>query len=296
VADWLDLTSLYCFVTAARLASFRSAARACHLSPSAFGERIRRLEETLEVNLFARTTRTVKLTPAGEHLLPRAQQALDAAEACFATADVLPHYSLTLGTRYELGMSWLAPELERLERLRAGRTLHLTFGDSEELLRAAKRGEIDAVVTSSRLAVTGLRYAPLHEETYKLVAAPALLEKNSFRHSRDAASHRLIDASEDLPLFRYLLDAGSAKSFWAFGDTRYLGTIAAIRQRVLDGGGVAVLPEYFVRKDIKRRKLRVVLPSHKIQSDWFRLVWRTQHPRETELEEMAEELRKRPLR
>jgi DNA-binding transcriptional LysR family regulator len=106
----------------------------------------------------------------------------------------------------------------------------------------------------------------------------------------------LIDASEDLPLFRYLLGAGSAKSFWAFGDTRYLGTIAAIRQRVLDGGGVAVLPEYFVRKDIKRRKLRVVLPSHKIQSDWFRLVWRTQHPRETELEEMAEELRKRPLR
>src|SRR5690606_32829803 len=294
--DWLDLTSLNCFLTAAKLASFRGAARACHLSPSAFGERIRRLEETLEVSLFVRTTRSVKLTPAGEHLLPRAQQALDAAEACFATADVSPSYSLTLGTRYELGMSWLAPELEHLERLRAGRTLHLTFGDSEELLRAAKRGEIDAVVTSSRLAVTGLRYAPLHEESYKLVAAPALLNQNAFRHPRDAASHRLIDASEDLPLFRYLLDVGSAKSFWAFGDARYLGTIAAIRQRVLDGGGVAVLPEYFVRSDIKRRKLRVVLPSHKIQSDWFRLVWRTQHPRETELEEMAEELRKRPLR
>ena len=296
MAEWLDLTSLNCFVTASKLASFRGAARACHLSPSAFGERIRRLEETLGVELFARTTRTLKLTVAGEHLLPRAQQALEAAEACFATTEVSPRYSLTLGTRYELGMSWLAPDLERLERLRAGRSLHLTFGDSEELLRSAKRGEIDAVVTSSRLAVTGLHYAPLHEETYRLVAAPGLLNRNPFRHPRDAASHRLIDASEDLPLFRYLLDAGSAKSSWAFEDTRYLGTIAAIRQRVLDAGGVAVLPEYFVRTDIKRRRLRVVLPSHKIQSDWFRLVWRTQHPRETELEEVAEELRKRPLR
>ncbi len=296
MADWLDLTSLNCFVTAARLANFREAARACHLSPSAFGERIRRLEETLGVGLFARTTRTIKLTPSGEQLLPRAQHALDAARACFETSDASPSYALTLGTRFELGMSWLAPTLEQLERLRPGRTLHLTFGDAAELLRSVKRAEIDAVITSSRLAVTGLRYAPLHEETYKLVAAPALLDRTPFRQPRDAAAHRLIDIGEDLPLFRYLLDAGSAKSFWAFGEMRYLGTIAAIRQRVLDGGGVAVLPEYFVRDDVKRRKLRVVLPSHKIQSDWFRLVWRAQHPREAELEEIAEELRKRPLR
>ncbi len=292
----LDLVSLHCFVTAARLNSFREAARACHLSPSAFGERIRRLEEQLSAELFQRTTRSVALSPTGERLLPHAQRALEAADACYDALGAAAEFSFTLGTRFELGMSWLVPQLDSLAQSTPGRTLHLMFGDSPELLRAVARGEIDAAITSSRQAISGFSYAALHEEHYRFVASRALLAKHGFESPRDAAQHRLLDAGEDLPLFRYLLDAGSKKTLWKFKSTTYLGTIAAIRQRVLEGDGVAVLPEYFVRQDIAKRRLQVLLPSRKIPSDWFRLVWKLGHPREDQLQELADQLRQSPLR
>jgi len=77
-----DLESLRCFAQAARQQSFRRGAKACALSPAAFGERIRRLEDQLGAPLFTRTPRRLALTPEGERLLPRAQRLLDEAERC----------------------------------------------------------------------------------------------------------------------------------------------------------------------------------------------------------------------
>jgi DNA-binding transcriptional LysR family regulator len=296
VREPLDLTSLECFVTAARLESFRGAARACHLSPSAFGDRIRRLEEQLGVPLFARTTRHLALTPAGERMRASAERALDSARACYDAVGAKSNYTLTLGTRYELGMSWLVPAIDALEAALPGLTAHLYFGDGKDLLRALDHGEADAVITSSRLAVSGFRYALLHEEHYRFVASRSLLKRNPFTSPEHASRHRLLDVSEDLPLFRYLLDAGSAKTVWDFQSVVVLGTIAAIRQRVLDGAGVAVLPEYFVRDDLRTRRLGVLLPQRRLQPDWFRLVYKARHPREAELQALADLLRARPLR
>jgi DNA-binding transcriptional LysR family regulator len=122
------------------------------------------------------------------------------------------------------------------------------------------------------------------------------LKRNPFTSPEHASRHRLLDVSEDLPLFRYLLDAGSAKTVWDFQSVVALGTIAAIRQRVLDGAGVAVLPEYFVRDDLRTRRLGVLLPQRRLQPDWFRLVYKARHPREAELQALADLLRARPLR
>jgi DNA-binding transcriptional LysR family regulator len=60
----------------ARLRSFRAAAAEVGLSPTAFSRTIGVLEDQLGVQLFARTTRSVSVTPAGERFLARAQPAL----------------------------------------------------------------------------------------------------------------------------------------------------------------------------------------------------------------------------
>jgi DNA-binding transcriptional LysR family regulator len=60
----------------ARLRNFRAAAVEIGLSPTAFSRTIGLLEDRLGVQLFARTTRSVALTAAGERFLARAQPAL----------------------------------------------------------------------------------------------------------------------------------------------------------------------------------------------------------------------------
>ncbi len=288
-----DLQSLRCFEAAAVQGSFRAAANAVALSPAAFSDRIRRLEEDLGVVLFQRTTRQIGLTPAGEKLLPQARVALAEARRCVELAHdgVAPPFELTLGTRFELGMSWLIPALDPLAEARPERLLHLHFGDTPHLMAALAQGRVDAVVGSMRLTKAHLSTALLHEEGYRFVGTPSC----QLRSWRDAERLALVDIGPELPLFRYWQDGVPASQVWEFAQIQYMGTIGAIRARVLAGAGVAVLPDYFVEADLEAGRLVELLPEYRPASDWFRLVWRSGHARERELRELAESLRALPL-
>ena len=99
-----------------------------------------------------------------------------------------------------------------------------------------------------------------------------------------------------MPLFRYFLDARAPDEVWAFDRVQLLGGIAGVRARVLEGAGVAVLPLYYVRRDVAQGRLKRLLPATKLPSDWFRLSWRSGQPREDELRQLASELAQIPLR
>lgn len=294
----LDLQSVRCFLSAVRSPSFRAGAKSVHLSPAAFGGRIQQLEQALGVILFERSTRSVVLTEAGERIVLLAERLFEQ-ERAFREAAVdpvaTPPFELTIGTRYELGLSWLLEALEPLQRERPERTLHLYFGDSSDLLPRVRTRRIDALVSSARVSEAGLEYAPLHEEAYVFVGAPAYLAKTPLRRAADATSHALIDTHADLPLFRYFLDVVPPEPAWAFDRIERMGTIAAIRARILGGHGVAVLPRYFVRDDLKAKRLRTILPRLRLKRDMFRLIWRAGHPRSRELRRLARALRAVPL-
>jgi LysR family transcriptional regulator, glycine cleavage system transcriptional activator len=291
----MDLDSLRCFEVAATTLNFRAASARVYLSPAAFSDRLRRLEEDLGAVLFERTTRKVTLSEVGRRLLPIAREMLEG-EARLKAVGREPGkdtpFELFVGTRYELGASWLCPALKDLARQRPERTVHLYNGDTPDLLQRLERGDVDAIVASMRLTSPNLTYAALHPEEYVLVSARAGL-----RRREDASAHTLVDVSRDLPLFRYFLDALPHAEPWPFAKVEYLGGIGNIRLRVLDGERrVAVLPKYFCRGDLAAKRLVRVMPSVKLRSDSFRLVWRKDHPRQAELLKLAEALRSHPLR
>ncbi|MBM3872594.1 MAG: LysR family transcriptional regulator [Verrucomicrobia bacterium] len=82
----LDSRRLLAFATLARIGSFTLAAKELHLTQSAVSHAIKALEDELGLRLFERRGRRVALTPAGEHLLIRAQRIL--AEMQDARADL----------------------------------------------------------------------------------------------------------------------------------------------------------------------------------------------------------------
>ena len=98
-----------------------------------------------------------------------------------------------------------------------------------------------------------------------------------------------------MPLFRYFLDVHDQVDPWSFPHIEYLGTIAAVLHRVLEGAGVAVLPQYFISEQVKEGSLTVLHSSLGLGREAFRLVWREGHPFESEIKELAAELRARPL-
>lgn len=66
-----EFSQLQVFVAAAERGNFREAANHLGLAPSTMSQTIRALEDRLDVRLFNRTTRSVRLTTEGEALLQR---------------------------------------------------------------------------------------------------------------------------------------------------------------------------------------------------------------------------------
>ena len=293
-----DLLNLRCFEAAARSESFRAAARHVALTPAAFGVRIKALEDQLGVALFARTTRSVMLTSEGAALLPQARKVLVEAGECVRVVQGRasgPPIELTIGTRFELGLSWLQPGLAELAEKLPHVILHLYFGSGPDLLSRLRDMTIDCAVTSARLPDPLLDSAPLHEERYCFVASPELLARLPLARSRDAARHVLLDVDADLPLSRYLREAPSLRAPLQFAGHRYLGLGEAIRRSTIAGDGVAVLPEYMVERDLDEGRLVRILRRVELLRDHFRLVFRSDDLRRERFSELAAALRERPL-
>ncbi|MCW0214828.1 MAG: LysR substrate-binding domain-containing protein [Pseudonocardia sp.] len=83
----MDVRSLRYAVTLADTLHFGRAAQAHHIAAQPFGRRIQALERELGTPLFARTSRRVALTPAGERFIPRARQVLVQLDALVEQAE-----------------------------------------------------------------------------------------------------------------------------------------------------------------------------------------------------------------
>ncbi len=294
-----SIESLRCFAAAARLLNFRAAARAVALTPAALGQRIQRLEDELDVRLFQRTTRSVTLTEGGLALLPVAERCLTAARDCVRAArgeTGPPPMELTIGTRQELGMSWIVPQLDGLAQRFPMIDFNLYFGSGPDLILRVRSLEIDCAVTSSRFTDPKLDAVRLHREDYVFVGATSLLKARPFSCEEHAADHTLLDVGAGLPLFRYLRDAMGGGDRLHFRRIMRLGGTEAIRARVLAGAGVAVLPRYLVKKDLAARSMRRILPAIEPLHDWFRLIFRADDARRSVYESLAATMIEAPLR
>ncbi len=287
-----DLESLRCVDALARTLRFSEAARSVALSPAAFSARIQQAEEQLGAQLFQRTTRTVALTAAGDATLPGIRAILDAARDLRGSAAPRP-VDLVLGTRHELGMSWLFPARGALRKAVPHVTIHLRFGGTDTLERGVQSLALDGAITSRVPVGDAFVGHDLHEERYALVASPRLLKRQPLRRGEEARVHTLIDVDDALPLARYaLLRAPTLR----FGGTLTLGTLEAVRAAVLAGEGVAVLPRYYIDADLRRRRLTTLLPRLSLGVDAFRLWVRKDDTRTALWITVASVLRDLPLR
>ena len=125
--------ALRTFEAAARHLNFSRAADELGLTPAAVSYQIKDIEAQLGLALFARTSRSIRLTPAGEALAGAAADALDGLRRATARARRLARGQQTLrlsvGARF--ATNWLLP---RLPRFRAAHPQwELSFDISDEL-------------------------------------------------------------------------------------------------------------------------------------------------------------------
>ncbi|MFD3943737.1 LysR family transcriptional regulator [Streptomyces sp. NPDC058579] len=142
----MDLQQMRYVVAVAETNSFTRAAERCLVVQSALSHQIARLERELGARLFDRTSRRVRLTPAGAAFLPAARQCLEAAER--ASAEVAAAVGEVRG-RLAVGLIPTVAAVDvpgalrtfrgRYPRVRIG----LRVGASEELAEQVREGALD---------------------------------------------------------------------------------------------------------------------------------------------------------
>lgn len=163
----MELRHLRYFVAAAEELHFGRAARRLHMSQQPLSRQIRNLEDELEVQLFHRTKRTVRLTAAGAAFLREAQKTLTQAEYAMSIARRVNNGESGL---FRVGFSGLVlngvmPAIVR--QFKASFLdvhLELTRIQTNEQVKALIEGEIHAGLLHPPIDTASLSYEVIYKE------------------------------------------------------------------------------------------------------------------------------------
>jgi len=192
--DFPPLSFLQAFAKAAEALSFKGAADALHVSPSALTRRIQALESQLGVALFRRLNPGLELTADGSRYLESVQRVL--AEMRRAHAALAPALSapLRISALQSFTEGWLVPHLSDFEKRYPGIELDVTA-----TLRYADFDH-DPVDVAIRFGVgpwPNLHAEPIVDLTYLPVCSPGLLRgEHALRSPADLVHHTLIRVAQ----------------------------------------------------------------------------------------------------
>ncbi|WGS48119.1 LysR family transcriptional regulator [Paraburkholderia sp. D15] len=276
------LSGIAAFVNAAEAGSFALAAERMHLSRSAVGKTIARLEEQLGTRLFHRTTRSQSLTEDGHAFYERCVRALaelDAGEATLSAGRNDPQGRLHVSMPVLFGRRCVAPILLELAQRYPKLELQLSFTD--RVTDLVEEG-IDLVVRSGPLnhAPAGLVARRLGAQILVLCAAPAYLDKHGTpRTVHDLTSHEGI-----------LYAHGRRESAWMLPDEHGViqnvvmphrlrfDDLETILAATVAGAGIACLPCWLIGEAMADGALVKVLEEFPGQRMDLHLAWQqTRH-------------------
>ncbi|MCY1194185.1 Glycine cleavage system transcriptional activator [compost metagenome] len=168
----LPLSGLRVFEAAARLGSFKAAAKELAVTPTAVSHQIRALEAQTGLLLFDRHVRRVSLTDAGTQLYPVLRDGFDAFEATLAR---LTHQrtrtQVTISATNAFTVKWLVPRMADFRSRHPGIDLQLQASDDVVDLRSTA---VDIAIRYGRGPYPGLVTQPLFTDRFAPVANPRL--------------------------------------------------------------------------------------------------------------------------
>ncbi|MBH9412552.1 LysR family transcriptional regulator [Pseudomonas aeruginosa] len=260
----LRYDDLQVFVHTSDSGSLSAAARQLEISPAVASAALKRLESELEVRLFARSTRSLRLTPEGDAFLLHARASLRSLEEgrrlLQGGKDQIAGV-LQLSAPSDFGRNLLLPWLDEFQARYPQLSLRLLLGDRVTDLY---RQPVDVAIRYGAPADSSLVALPLAPDNRRvLCAAPGYLaERGEPRQPDDLREHNCL---------LYQL-GGRVHDRWAFQRGRRSLTLTVAGDRVCDdadvvrrwalaGKGLVYKSWLDVAEDVRAGRLRLLLPE-----------------------------------
>lgn len=269
----MDLNEIRVFIKVVQTGSFSQAAKQLGMPNSTVSARVSALERRLGITLLQRTTRKLRLTEAGEIYFRLSSQGFEEmlkAEAEVSSSQREPQGLLRVTAPIDMGDVYLVDLITRFKHAHPKVCLELIFTDRR--LDLVAEG-IDLAIRAGELQDSSLIAKKLGEVHWMAFAHPGYLKKKGTpAHPKDLRQHTCLQFT------------AMGKEHWHLVGTRNSVTVPLTSQVIgndmslmkalaVAGEGIALLPTYACRAEVKNGKLVPVLSEWLARTDPVHLVY-----------------------
>jgi LysR family transcriptional regulator, glycine cleavage system transcriptional activator len=252
------LRTLRAFDAAARHLSFTRAADDMGVTPAAISNQIKELEDQLGIELFIRTSRSMRLTKEGEILRTATTESLETlAKAIHRIKRLENRNQIRVSSTPSVAAKWLVPRLDGFLSAFPSADVRI---DVSNTLVDFDRDDVDLAIRFGAGKYPGLRADLLFQDTLSPVCSPSLITKDRpLETPKDLLRHTLIHldwqaSGSPWPNWRMWMQAAGIKDF---DDKRglHFGQTSLTIQAAIDGQGVALGDSNLVADDLAAGRL-----------------------------------------
>lgn len=260
----LRYDDLQVFVHTSDSGSLSAAARQLEISPAVASAALKRLESELEVRLFARSTRSLRLTPEGDAFLLHARASLRSLEEgrrlLQGGKDQIAGV-LQLSAPSDFGRNLLLPWLDEFQARYPQLSLRLLLGDRVTDLY---RQPVDVAIRYGAPADSGLVARPLLVLEHVLCAAPAYLGQHGQPLRPEALrEHECIRFSLSGHADRWTFRKGRECIAVPIAGRYRVSSSLAVRDALLAGFGLSLIPRLYIQAELAEGRLVELLAGWK---------------------------------
>ena len=265
IKSQITLKQLEAFAYVVDTGTFRAAAAALGTTQPNISARITSLEAALKVTLMIRDAGSIRLTANGEKLLRNTRDVLWAGEALLEQAgrQDLIEETLRLGVTELVACTWLQEFLRLIKGTYPNLRIQLEVDISASIDARLMEGQLDLALQTEPFRTTVFASEPLGSEPYCWVANSELIQKvgkaaaiadlfgvtilTHAKHTQAGAALHRLAGDLNLPADQII----------------HSSALSACVPMVIEGMGVALLPERLVQQEIRSGEL------HRIKADWL---------------------------
>lgn len=262
------------FAALAEQASFAGVARRLGISTATVTRTIAQLEKRLGVLLVVRTTRTMRLTEAGQQYAidcRRLLADLEDVENTAAGLHALPSGSLTVTAPQMFGALHVMPVLTRFLSRYPKVTARAILAD--RVLPLLDEG-IDVAVRIGALPDSSLTAIPVGSVRRMVCASPGYLAEHGIaQHPDDLSQHRTLSvaSSERAPKWPFRIDG--RESMVEVGSRLSVTSSKAAIGAAVQGWGLTQVPSYQIREHLQNGTLTCILETFEIAPEPVHVVY-----------------------
>ncbi|WP_312511262.1 LysR family transcriptional regulator [Massilia sp.] len=258
-----DFADIWAFVRVVDTGSFSQAARQVGSTKAAVSKAVARLEGALQVKLLNRSTRCIGLSEAGRAIHAHAQRMVDEARAIEATLAGMqagPSGTLRVSTSMAFGNSQLASLLpEFMARYPAVRVV---LNLSDRHIDLVEEGIDVALRLTPKIDLMSAVARPVAPLRYVLAASPGYIERSGMPPDLDALdAHRCLTFADSGPGATWNFERDGIALAFRPAAALAINSSQMLREAVLGGAGIAMLPTFVVGEDIRSGRAAQVLPA-----------------------------------